>query len=248
MSATMTPTEPELAEANRALAEATPEDVVRWAADRFGNRLVLTSSFGVESAATLHLVTRVLPEVPVLLVDTGYLFPETYRFAEELRQRLDLRLHVFAPEMTAARFEALYGKLWEEGPEGEARYLQMRKREPLERALQAFEARAWIAGLRAEQTDYRAGLRRVEEQDGRHKIHPILPWSKRDLHAYMKAHDLPYHPLYHQGYASVGDVHSSFPIPDPRSERGRFLSGRQECGLHLPGSAGEDQSWSSSGL
>ena len=239
----------DVAEANDRLAEAGALETVRWAAETFGDRLVLSSSFGAQSALMLHLATRVVPAIPVILVDTGYLFAETYRFAERLRERLGLNLHVYAPQMTAARFEALYGRLWEHGPDGEARYLEMRKREPMERGLRELGAAAWLAGLRAEQTDHRAALRTVERQDGRYKVHPVLNWTTKDVHEYLKAHDLPYHPLYHQGYASIGDWHSSFPITAAGDERaGRFQSGRQECGLHLPTSEAEDHSRASSDL
>src|SRR5471030_50250 len=87
------------------LEKASAEERVRWAVDTFGDRLIMTTSFGIKSAVLLHLVTRIVPEIPVIFIDTGYLFPETYRFAEELRQRLKLNLKTYNPEMSAARME-----------------------------------------------------------------------------------------------------------------------------------------------
>ena len=239
----------DLASANQQLAGASALRVIEWARETFGEGLVMTSSFGAQSALLLHLATRVVPDIPVIFIDTGYLFPETYRFAEQLTDRLNLNLKVYRPRYSAAWLEATCGKLWEQGEEGLEQYLQIAKVEPMQRALDDLNVTAWLAGLRAEQTDHRASLRTVETQDGRYKIHPVLDWSTKDLHEYFKAHDLPYHPLYYQGYASIGDVHSTRPITDQQHEReGRFSGLRQECGLHLPSSEEEDASRNASGL
>jgi phosphoadenosine phosphosulfate reductase len=176
--------------------DASAEAVIKWAAAEFGSGLVLSSSFGADSALMLHMVTRVVPEVPVVFVDTGYLFPETYRFAEELRERLNLNLKVTSPLMTSARQEALYGKQWEQGELGVKRYLAMNKVEPMQRALKELKARAWIAGLRGSQTGHRGGLSKVGLQDGRVKIHPILDWSREQVDDYLNTHDIPRQPLY----------------------------------------------------
>lgn len=214
---------------------SSAEDLVAWAAARFGRDLVLSSSFGADSAVMLHLATRVLPSVRVIFVDTGYLFPETYRFAEELRDLLGFELHVVAPAVTAARQEALYGKLWEQGDEGVRRYLELNKVEPMQRALRELGARAWLAGLRAHQTEHRKNLDRVVLQDGYVKVHPILHWTRSDIDGYLSRHDLPVHPLVAQGYRSIGDWHSTIPVLEGEDERsGRLLGMKKECGLHLP--------------
>ena len=234
---------------NANLADAPAVEVVRWAADAFGDGLILTSSFGAQSAVMLHLVTRVVPDVPVVLIDTGYLFPETYRFVRSLKDQLKLNLKVYTPRMTSAWMESMHGKLWEQGGVGLDRYHRIVKVEPMQRALEDLGTTAWLAGLRAEQTDHRATLRKVETDDGRYKVHPILDWSNRDVHMYLKEHDLPYHPLFHKGYQSIGDTHSTRPITGKMSARdGRFNGVKQECGLHLPKSLAEDDSLRSSGL
>ena len=234
---------------NAQLDAAPAEAVVAWAHETFGRSLVMTSSFGAQSAVMLHLVTRVVPDIPVVFIDTGYLFPETYRFALQMQERLGLNLKVYTPQVTTGWLEAVHGKLWEQGPEALEKYLQIVKVEPMQRALTELGVKAWVAGLRREQTRHRANLRRVEVQDGRCKVHPILDWTTKQVHEYLQAHDLPYHPLYEQGYASIGDVHSTRPITDQQHEReGRFGGLRQECGLHLPTSAEENESRESSGL
>lgn len=235
--------------ANAGLEGKSAEAIVRWAGERFGRGLVLSSSFGAQSAVMLHLVTRVLPEIPVVWVDTGYLFPETYRFAAELTERLGLNLKVYSPAMTPARFEAVHGKTWEEGVEGLDAYHEVFKVEPMRRALRELGATAWFAGLRAKQSDTRASLRALGAQDGVVKVHPILSWTTKQVHDYLTDHDLPYHPLVEQGYASIGDVHSTRPITAGEDERaGRFGGLKQECGIHLPTTREEAESRDASGL
>lgn len=239
----------DLDEENRAVGASTAEELIGWAWDRFGEKLIASTSFGATSAVMLHLVHRVAPRTPIICVDTGYLFAETYQFAEALIQRLDLDVRFYSAQMTPARQEALYGKLWEQGEEGVDRYLQINKVEPMQRAIRELGADAWMAGLRAEQTEHRAGLRRVDRQNGRIKLHPVLHWTSEDMTAYMDRHDLPYHPMLEQGYRSIGDHHSTIPTTadmDPRD--GRILGKTRECGLHLPLTEEQNQSLKSSGL
>jgi phosphoadenosine phosphosulfate reductase len=241
-------TELDLDAINARLAEAGPERILEWARETFGDRLVLTSSFGAESAVMLHLASQVIPTVPVVFLDTGYLFPETYQFAEELTQRFQLDVRVYAPKMTAARQEALYGKLWEGNEEQQAMYQQLNKVEPMDRAIRELGAKAWVAGLRGKQNAFRASLRPVELQGAVYKVHPILGWNGEQIHHYLRSHDLPYHPLYRRGYRSIGDAHSTFPTQEGEDARaGRRLGVHSECGIHLP-RPNNDQSLKSSGL
>jgi phosphoadenosine phosphosulfate reductase len=235
--------------ANRRLAGADASAVVRWAHETFGDRLVLTSSFGAQAAVMLHLASSVVPRVRVVFIDTGYLFPETYRFARDLAERLDFDLRVFQPRLTAAHQEALYGRLWEQGDEGVQEYLRLNKVEPLQRAMRELAPDAWLAGLRREQTEHRGGLERVEAHEGRIKIHPILDWTADDVESYIEAHDLPLHPLVEEGYRSIGDVHSTLPtLPGQDPRDGRLLGQKRECGIHLPLSEGQNRSLTSSKL
>jgi phosphoadenosine phosphosulfate reductase len=234
---------------NAEVEGADAEEVVRWAHARFGRGLIATTSFGATAAVMLHLVHRAAPRLPIVCIDTGYLFLETYRFADELTRRFLLDVRWYSPEMTTARKEALFGHRWDHGVECVKQYLRMNKFEPMQRALAELGAAAWITGLRADQTEHRSALRRVDEQDGRIKIHPLLDWSETDVVAYMEAHDLPFHPLYEQGYRSIGDFHSTLPTtPDMDPRDGRILGKSRECGIHLPLTEGQKQSLKSSGL
>ncbi|NET80914.1 MAG: phosphoadenylyl-sulfate reductase [Moorea sp. SIO1F2] len=236
---------------NQQLAEASPTKIVEWAAETFGDGLVMSSSFGIQSAVMLHLVTTVVPDIPVIWVDTGYLPVKTYRFAQELIERLNLNVKVYQSAMSPARMEALYDRLWEKNDvESLNRYDQIRKVEPMQRALRELNATGWLAGLRKQQTDHRKTMGWVNKQGDQHKILPILNWHSRDIYQYLTAHDLPYHPMFDEGYTTVGDWHSSRPLSfDDQDERDtRFHGLKQECGIHLPETPGEAASLDSSSL
>jgi phosphoadenosine phosphosulfate reductase len=227
--------------ASAALADLTPEqleqatasDRIRWAHAKYGSGLVLTTSFGIQSAVMLHLVTQIIPEIPVVFIDTGYLFPETYRFAHDLAKRLKLNLKKYRADMSAAEQEALFGRLWEQGPNALSRYNFLNKVEPMERAVRELGATAWLAGLRREQATSRQNLRVVQGQNRTVKIHPILDWTNREIHHYLKKFDLPYHPLWEEGYVSVGDWHSTSKLEAGMTEeQTRFGGVKRECGLH----------------
>jgi phosphoadenosine phosphosulfate reductase len=218
---------------NAALAKLGAEERVAWALEHTPGQHVLSSSFGAQSAVSLHLVTRQKPDIPVVLIDTGYLFPETYRFIDELSERFSLNLKVYRPRIGISWMEARYGRLWEQGLEGLDRYNSIRKVEPMQRALDELGASGWFAGLRRSQSRSRADIAFVERRNDRWKFHPLADWSDRDVGMYLKRHGLPYHPLWEQGYVSIGDIHTSRrwePGMDP--EDTRFFGLKRECGLH----------------
>jgi phosphoadenosine phosphosulfate reductase len=215
------------------LGTATAQERIRWAVDEFGDGLLLSTSFGIQAAVMLHLATQVAPKIPVVFIDTGYHFPETYRFAQDLTKRLKLNLKVYNPLQTAARQEALFGKRWEQGLDGLKAYNFDNKVEPMDRAVRELGAIAWLAGLRKVQSSTREALEIVQVQNRITKVHPILDWDNRAVYRYLSANDLPYHPLWEQGYVSIGDWHSSAPLqPGQSEEETRFGGLKRECGLH----------------
>lgn len=220
------------------LADLSAEELVRWAIDTYGEGAALTTSFGIQSAVMLHMVTSVWPEVPVIWIDTGYLHTETYCYVKQLTDRLDLNLRVYQASMSPAYMEAIEGKLWESDQVDDLnRYDKIRKVEPLRKALEELEVQAWLTGLRGDQTDHRAQLPRVESKAGRVKVYPLLGWTSRDVYEYRVKHELPHHPLFNQGYTTVGDWHSSRAMTDADGhERDtRFGGLKQECGIHFSG-------------
>lgn len=222
-----------LAELNRWLGTLNAHERVAWALATHAGGHALSSSFGAQAAVSLHLVTRQQPDVPVILVDTGYLFPETHRFIDELTERLALNLKVFRPRPQDAWDAARVATLAEQGVDGIGRYNQVHKVEPMQRALRELGVRSWMAGLRRSQSSSRSDVGFVELRDGRWKLHPIADWTDRDVWNYLQQHDLPYHPLWHEGYVSIGDTHSTRRLEaGMREEDTRFFGLKRECGLH----------------
>jgi phosphoadenosine phosphosulfate reductase len=220
-------------ELEQTLAAQSAEKRVLWALEAFGEGLILSSSFGAQSAVLLHMATTQKPDIPVVLIDTGYLFPETYRFVDQLKERLALNLLVYRAKLSPAWQEVRHGKLWEQGFDGIEKYNYINKVEPMRRALQELNASAWLAGLRRQQAISREKLGVLAKQDGLVKIHPIIDWTDRHVFQYLQKHDLPYHPLWEQGYVSIGDVHTTRPLTDGLTEEEtRFFGLKRECGLH----------------
>lgn len=209
------------------------EDRISWALQHLPGQHIVSSSFGAQSAVMLHLVTRQKPDIPVVLVDTGYLFPETYRFIDELTERLELNLQVFRPDHSAAWQEARHGKRWQQAGPGLDAYNQENKVLPMQRALAELAVGTWFAGLRRSQSASRAQTPFVEFSGERHKVHPIADWTDRDVHRYLEKNRLPYHPLWDKGYVSIGDVHTTRSLWEVDSaEETRFFGVKRECGLH----------------
>ena len=222
-----------LVEVNARLERVDAAGRVRWALDNLPGTHALSSSFGAQAAVSLHLVTRLAPAAPVILIDTGYLFPETYRFIDDLAVRLELNLKVYQPSVSPAWLEARHGRLWEQGLEGIERYNDLRKSEPMQRALGELGVGTWFAGLRRDQSRSRRRIRPVELRDGRWKVHPILDWTDRQVFDYLRHHDLPYHPLWQEGYVSIGDWHTTRSLAEAGdAEATRFFGLKRECGLH----------------
>ncbi|MBC8952768.1 phosphoadenylyl-sulfate reductase [Xenorhabdus sp. PB62.4] len=222
-----------LADINQQLALSDAHERVKWALEHLPGEFVLSSSFGIQAAICLHLVTREYPDIPVVLTDTGYLFPETYQFIDRLTEKLNLNLKIFRAEHSSVWQETRYGKLWEQGIEGIERYNQINKVEPMNRALKELKAQSWFAGLRRQQSESRANLPVLAIQRDVFKILPIIDWDNRRIHQYLTQHGLEYHPLWEEGYLSVGDTHTTQKWePGMSEEQTRFFGLKRECGLH----------------
>src|SRR5580698_5347458 len=198
-----------LADINRGFVSLSPQQRVEQAAELLPAEHVLTSSFGAQAAVMLHLTNTVIPRIPVILIDTGYLFPETYRFIDQLTDCLNLNLKVFRSDASPAWQESRFGKLWDQGLAGIEQYNRINKQEPLDRALRELGAETWFAGLRRVQAETRAQIAPIEFKRGRYKVHPLFDWTDRDVGRYLEKHQLPYHPLWEQGYVSIGDWHTT---------------------------------------
>ena len=226
-------TDEELKRLNERFEQAHPVDIIRWAVDTFRPDVALTSSFGADSAAVIHLALQADPRISVRTVDTGFLFPETRRFTEELRRRWNLNLTVVRTTLPQTEIERLTREHTTGRPVDDRYCCGEYKREATERALAGL--RGWIAGLMRVEAPTRRQTPVVERlATGLVKVAPIAAWTHKQVYEYMQQHDLPYHPLWAQGYTSIGcALHTQKPIDpnDPRS--GRWAGqDKTECGIH----------------
>lgn len=204
-------TTPDLAFANAELGR-DPARLTAWALG-LGRGAFVSTSFGPFSAVTLHLATRVAPDIPVLWVDSGYGTAAMYRFVDELERVLKLNLKIFRPRRSRAHREAAEGPLPEVHEPGHAAFTAEVKLEPFDRAVRELGGRVWITGIRAEETDARARMEPVSlARDGIVKVAPVLHWNSRQMHEYLKQHHLP----------------NNFDYFDPTK-----VEDRRECGLHV---------------
>ena len=218
---------------NASFETLTAQQRVERALELLPGEHVMSSSFGAQAAVMLHLVNTVAPGIPVVLIDTGYLFPETYRFIDELTEKLALNLKTFRSDSSPAWQESRFGKLWDQGLNGIEQYNRINKKEPMERALKELGAETWFSGLRRTQAKTRAETAPIEFKRGRFKVHPIFDWTDRDVGRYLQENGLPYHPLWDKGYLSIGDWHTTRSLSEVDSmEELRFFGLKRECGLH----------------
>jgi len=227
------PSDGQLDKWNQELDQLPSTQRLQWALDRVGGSMIATSSFGIHSAVTLHLVAQTLPTIPIIFIDTGYLFAETYRYARQLSELLELNVHYYTPTITPAHQEALYGRRWEQGSDEMDQYLEQNKLNPMREALETFKPHIWLSGLRRNQSDTRAERPIIERQGERLKLFPIIDWDDEQVNAYIDEHHLPRHPLEADGYVSTGDWHSTTKLGSGmRPQDTRFGGLRRECGLH----------------
>lgn len=230
---------------NSTLEASSAEKIVSWAATQFGNGLVMSSSFGAESALLIHMAVTHLPRIKIVMVDTGYLFPETWDFMSALRQRFDLNIWVYRTRKDPIVYLAQAGEDDSTQRKDIDSCCGVNKNEPFERAMKELKPTAWIRGIRRQQASTRKS-RSILEWSGRYgcyAISPLLNMTSKDIYYYMKQHDLPYHPLYEQGYTSIGcnPLSCTRPIqPGEDARAGRWAgTGKIECGLNVD-SIGKD--------
>ena len=222
---------------NDELIKLSSLEILEWSLKEFSNNLAFTTSFGIQSSVLLHLIqsSSLKNEVKIFWIDTGYLPKETYLYANTLINKLSLNITILQSEISPAHMEAIYGKLWESNRvEDINKYHQIRKVDPLDNALKKYSINCWGSGVRAQQTTNRGKMKFIELIRDTLSIRPLLGWSQKDIFYYMKEKNLPQHPLFMQGYSTVGDWHSSSAESSNIKGRStRFGGVKQECGLHV---------------
>ncbi len=194
----------------------------------------VTCSFQTECMVLVHLLTRQRPDIPVLFLDTGYHFPETYEYRDRMVARFGLNLINLKPRMTVAEQEDQFGILYQSAPD---RCCGMRKVEPLFAGIEPYDV--WFTALRRDQSPTRAHLRERDEfrlPSGKVllKISPLADWTARDVWSYLKDHEIPVLPLYERGYTSIGcEPCTSLPLDPSNPRSGRWAGQKLECGIHI---------------
>jgi phosphoadenosine phosphosulfate reductase len=224
---------------NQMFEKSDPLRIIEWSAAQFGDEMVLSSSFGADSAVMIHLVHRVKPATRIIWVNTGYLFPETHVFMEQLRLRFDLRVWTYRTRNDPIVYLRTAG---EENPAWRKDIKSCcaaNKNEPFERAMKELAPKAWLRGIRRDQAKTRADRQFVEWSDrfNCHAISPLLDWSSREIHTYLKKYDLPRHPLWDKGYMSIGcnPLSCTRAIGEGEDARSGRWAGQDkvECGINL---------------
>lgn len=211
----------ELEEVNERFELATPLEILQWTFERFGDEVAMACSF--EDVALLHMVHQLRPDTEVIFLDTEGHFPETLTFADHVKRDWSLRVTTTKPGPEAAAW-----------PCGTERCCEMRKVEPLGRALAGH--RAWITSVKRVDAPTRASMKIVAWDDkfGLVKVNPLATWSDDDVAYYLRQHDLPEHPLWAEGYASIGCAAMTLKPQVPGDRRSGRWAGldKEECGLH----------------
>ncbi len=219
-----------LTQLNEEFENKTPQEIIAWAVKEFGPDIATTSSFGTTSAVLLHMAAEAKPDIRVLFLETGFHFPQTLKFKDELVKRLKLNVVELKSVMPREEFKKTYGNLYEKNPD---KCCYLNKVEPLKIALSGLKA--WITAVRRGQTDNRKDVQFVEAyEEGIYKINPLATWTSKQMWEYLKAHNLPYHPLFEEGYTSIGCAPCTRPVGAGEHERAGRWSGSQktECGIH----------------
>jgi phosphoadenosine phosphosulfate reductase len=223
----------EIKQLSRRFETAGVEEILEWAADRFSPRLVMTSNFGAEGVVVIDHLARVASRTPIIYLETGFQFAETDQLKERLRERYGLNIVERSAALSVEEQNRIYGeRLYERDPDLCCR---IRKVEPLNQSLKGYDA--WIASLRRDQSPTRANIG-VVEWNARHglvKINPLAAWTRRQVWDYIVTHELPYNPLYDDGYTSIGCVPCTRRVVAGAHERSGRWDGEKklECGIHL---------------
>ena len=216
--------------AGRELEGAPAERIIEWAAETFGSRFCVTSSFA--DAVLAHLASRVVPGIEVIFLDTGLHFPETLRVRDQVTKTIPVTVRSIRPTLTVGQQDGEYGpRLFSRDPDS---CCAMRKVEPLQKALAEYDA--WAAGLRRDESPSRARTPVVHFEYAREKVkvNPLAAWTQSDVDDYIARYQVPVNQLLNQGYGSVGCwpcTRRTLPGEDARAGRWAMFD-KTECGLH----------------
>ncbi|HKL09335.1 MAG TPA: phosphoadenylyl-sulfate reductase [Bacteroidales bacterium] len=220
------------------LKDKSPEEVLMFAIDHFGQKITFASSLGAEDQVITDMLSKIKRNITIFTLDTGRMFPETYDILEKTCNYYNIRIKVYFPDYKKVEemVEEKGINLFYRSVENRQRCCFLRKKEPLKRAFQGMDA--WICGLRKEQSVTRINNKVVEwdEQNGLFKINPLIDWSEQELWDYIRQHKVPYNELHDKGFPSIGCqpcTRAVKPGEDVRAGRWWWEEPeKKECGLH----------------
>jgi len=215
------------------------EQVLRWTDETYGENAAIASAFGIDGIALIDMASRTWSRLRIFILDTGFLFPETYRLIEQIEQRYKVAVQRILPAMTPAAQERISGpELWKRNPD---LCCQLRKVDPLRQKLTSLQA--WVTSIRRDQTPERSSIHKIQwdRQFRLVKINPLADWSAERVWSYIRARELPYNSLHDRHYPSIGCTHCTRAIaPGEGSRAGRWPGfAKRECGLHLQSRAAD---------
>jgi phosphoadenosine phosphosulfate reductase len=211
----------------------SPQQVLAWAFETFGDRVAISSAFGVEGMVVIDIASHLRRDFRLFTIDTEFLFPETYALMDQIEEKYGITIEKVCPALSPEEQERTQGReLWRRDPD---LCCNLRKVEPLRRKLHELDA--WITSIRRDQTSARAGAGKIEwdEKFGLVKINPIADWTSKQVWRYVYDHGVPYNPLHNQNYPSIGCTHCTRAVqPGEDARAGRWAGlAKTECGLHI---------------
>ena len=211
----------------------SPQRVLSWVFETFGNEAAISSAFGAEGMVVIDMASRVRKDFRLFTLDTEFLFPETHSLMDRIEQRYEIKIERVFSLLSPEEQERIHGTgLWARDPD---QCCNLRKVEPLRRKLSELEA--WITSIRRDQTSSRKEVRKIEwdAKFGLEKVNPIADWTSKQVWRYLHEHRVPYNSLHDQNYPSIGCTHCTRavrPGEDPRAGRWPGTT-KTECGLHV---------------
>jgi phosphoadenosine phosphosulfate reductase len=229
----------ELASESERLESATPQAILRWAVERYGERFTMATAFGPEGMVLIHMLAEVAPRTPIFNLETGYQFAETLELCERVKRRYGVEVILERPELSVAEYEHLHGgPLYKTNPD---QCCLDRKLKVLQRAVVG--KWAWASAIRRDQSPDRARVPIVgwDKKFSLVKVSPLANWTKQQVWQLITEGDIPYNPLHDQGYTSIGCWPCTRPVLFGEDERAGRWSGfaKTECGLHSLGDPNE---------
>lgn len=222
-----------IAEVQLSAESWSPQRVLSWAFETFGNDVAISSAFGATGMALIDMAWHLRKDFRLFTIDTEFLFPETYNLMDRIEQKYEIKIERIVSTLSPDAQERLHSAaLWSRDPD---HCCNLRKIEPLRRKLS--ELGAWITSIRRDQTPFRRDARKIEwdTKFGLVKVNPLADWDSKQVWRYLIEHGVPYNPLHDRNYPSIGCTHCTRAIQpgeDPRAGRWPGTT-KTECGLHI---------------